>query len=129
MSIAKGFETATKNLKEMQAPGKAESTSGSSTVHKVAGKIASTTEGGAQVTCHCCGKPGHLATVCRFRDSVYHKCKKKGHLAKICKSKCQPQPAPQGKLTKRTTSQPVCQLDEEYDSDTEDSIQPILTIG
>ena len=46
VSIAKGFETATKNLKEMQAPGKAESTFGSSTgvhvksepVHKVAGK-------------------------------------------------------------------------------------------
>ena len=137
VSIAKGFETATKNLKEMQAPGKAESTSGSSTgvhvksepVHKVAGKRASTAEGGARVICHRCGKPGHLATVCRFRDSVCHKCKKKGHLARVCKSKSQPQPAPQGKSTKRTTSQPVRQLDEEYDSDTDDSMQPILTIG
>ena len=31
VSIAKGFKTAIKNLKEMQAPGKAESSSGSST--------------------------------------------------------------------------------------------------
>ena len=23
---------------------------------------------------HHCGKPGHLVTVCRFRDSVCHKC-------------------------------------------------------
>ena len=69
---------ATKNLKEMQAPGKAESTSGSSTgvhvksepVHKVAGKRASTTEGGPRVICHHFGKPGHLATVCRFQDNV-----------------------------------------------------------
>ena len=60
---------------------------------------------------------------------MFHKCKKKGHLARVCKSKSQPQPAPQGKSTKRTTSQPVCQLDEEYDSDTDDSMQPILTIG
>ena len=50
-------------------------------------------------------------------------------LARVCKSKSQPQPAPQGKSTKRTTSQPVRQLDEEYDSDTDDSMQPILTIG
>ena len=137
VSIAKGFEMATKNLKEMQAPGKAKSTSGSSTgvhvksepVHKVAGKRASTAEGGAQVICHRCGKPGHLATVCRFRDSVCHKCKMKGRLAKVCTSKSRPQPAPQGKSTKRTTSQPVRQLDEEYDSDTDNSMQPILTIG
>ena len=50
MSVTAGFETA----KNLQAPGKAESTSGSSTgvrvksepVHKAAGKRASTEEGG-----------------------------------------------------------------------------------
>ena len=55
VSIAKGFKMAAKNLKEMQAPGKAESTAGSSAgvhvksepVHKAAGKKASTAEGGA----------------------------------------------------------------------------------
>ena len=87
------------------------------------------TEGRVQVTCHRCGKPGHLATVCRFRDSVCHKCKKKGHLAKVCKSKSQPQPTPQGKPTKRTALQLVRQLDEESDTDSDDSIQLIMTIG
>ena len=54
VSVAKGFETATKNLNEMQTPCKAESASGSSTgvpiksepVHKIAGMRASTAEGG-----------------------------------------------------------------------------------
>ena len=36
-------------------------------VHKVSGKR----EGGPRVTCHRCGKPGHLATVCRHRESVW----------------------------------------------------------
>ena len=75
--VAQGFETANKNLKEMHAP-KAEATSVSSTgvhvksepMHKVSGKRASTTEDGAQVTYYRCGKPGYLATVCRFCDSV-----------------------------------------------------------
>ena len=99
VSVARGFETADKNLKEMHT---SEPTSSSSAgvhiktepVHKVSGKSASTSEGGARVTCHRCGKPGHLATVCRFRDSVCHKCKKKGHLARVCRSKSQPQPTP-----------------------------------
>ena len=77
MSVAQGFETADKNLKEMHAP-KAGATFGSSTgvpvepepMHKVSGQRASTTEGGVRVTCHHCGKPGHLATSCRFWDRV-----------------------------------------------------------
>lgn len=35
-------------------------------------------EGEAQVTCHHCGGPGHLATGCHFCDSVCHKCKGRG---------------------------------------------------
>ena len=58
VSVAQGFETADKNLKEMHVP-KAEATSGSSAgvpvkpepLHKVSGKRASTNEGGARVAC------------------------------------------------------------------------------
>ena len=98
LAVAQGAETAVKNLKEMQAPRQESTSSSSSTtgvtvksepVHKVAGKKVSTKEGGARVTCHCCGNPGHLAPVCRFRESVCHKCKKKGHLARVCRSKAQ----------------------------------------
>ena len=81
------------------------------------------------MTCHRRGKPGHLATSCRFRDCVCHKCKNKGHLAKACRSKPSPQPPPQGRPTRRTTSQPAQQLGEESDSDTDDSIPQTMTIG
>ena len=54
MSVAQGFETADKNLKETHVP-KAEATSGSSTgvpiklepMHKLSGKRSSTIESGA----------------------------------------------------------------------------------
>ena len=98
-------------------------------VHKVSGKSASTSEGGARVTCRHCGKPGHLATVCRFRDSVCHKCKKKGHLVRVCRSKSQPQPTPQGRPKRVTSnSQPVCRVDEESDIDSDDSMLLIMTV-
>ena len=92
---------------------------------------ANTIEGGVRVTCHRCGKPGHLATLCRFCDSVCHRCEKKGHLAKVCRNKTQVQPTPQARLrTRRTTSnsQPVRRMDEESDTDSDDSMQPTMTI-
>ena len=83
------------------------------------------------MTCHRCGKPGHLATVCRFRDSVCHQCKRRGHVAKVCRSKAQAQPTPQGRPRTRrtaTNSQPVRQVDEESDTDSDDFMQPIMTV-
>ena len=137
LTVAQGAETAVKNLKEMQAS-KLELSSNSSSstgvtvksepVHKVSGKKASSNEGGARLTCHRCGKPGHLVPVCRFRESVCHKCKKKGHLTKVCRSKSQTQPTSHGTKPKRSTSQPVRQVDEESDAESDDSMQPILTV-
>ena len=106
ISLAQGFETASKNLKEIHRH-KTESTSSSGSaglhvktepVHKVSGKC----EGGPRVTCHHCGKPGHLVTVCRHRESVCHKCKKKGHLAKVSWTIVLDQPALPGKPKKNT---------------------------
>ena len=65
----------------------------------------------------------------RFWDSVCHKCKKKGHLARVCRSKSQPQPTPQGRPKRATSnSQPVRQVDEGSDTDSDDSMQPIMTV-
>jgi hypothetical protein len=96
LTIAKGAETADKNLKEMKAPApELDSTTSSSSakvksepVQKIHAKKKLSSTKGAQggVTCHRCGNPGHLATACRFKDKVCHKCKKRGHLARVCRS-------------------------------------------
>ena len=106
VTLAQGSETAAKSVKEMNAPSlKLDSTNSSKVtvksepVHRVAGKKPHTREGG--MTCHCCGTPGHLATVCKFRESVCHKFKKKWHLARVCRSKPAPQPPFQGIKPKR----------------------------
>ena len=82
LPIAQGSEAADRNLREMKAPKqKMDSNSRGITVkpepvHKVCGKKPSTKDMG--VTCHHCGTPGHLATLCRFRDRTCHKCGKEG---------------------------------------------------
>ena len=40
--------------------------------------------------CQCCGKRGHVSSVCRFRQSICFKCKKRGHLQTVCKSSIEP---------------------------------------
>ena len=37
--------------------------------------------------CFRCGKQGHSAADCTFKDSNCHKCGKKGHTAKVCHTK------------------------------------------
>ena len=77
LSIAQGFETAERNMKKMHHAPVTDSDAGIQVkpepVHKMSGKKGSsggTGESGARVTCYRCGKPGHLANMCRFRDSV-----------------------------------------------------------
>lgn len=135
LTVAQGFETAEKNLKEMHHAPMAGPTASDSTssgiqvvnepVNKVSGKKASSTsENGTRVVCHRCGKPGHLVTVCKFCDSICHKCKMRGHLAQVCRSKSQ---TPPGRSTKKTTSnsQQVRQVYEESDTD---SLDPVMTL-
>ena len=132
ITLAQGFETASSNLKEMHAP-TTELTASSSTgvtvktepVHKMSVKRDKPRQSDSGVTCHRCGKPGHLATVCRHRGSVCHNCKKKGHLAKVCRSKPHAKPPSQGRST--NASRPVRQVAEDSESDADDPMQPIMT--
>lgn len=34
--------------------------------------------------CYCCGKPGHRASVCRYRGATCRFCERKGHLERAC---------------------------------------------
>ena len=77
----------------------------------------------SELTCHRCGAPGHLARQCKFKDSVCNKCGKTGHLARVCQSK---PPTNAFKFTKprRESSQPVWQVEDETDTESDDPVLP-----
>lgn len=64
IAIAQRVETASKNLKEMKVPKSDSTVTKSESVHKVFRKKSPPER--KEVTCHRCGTPGHLATMCHF---------------------------------------------------------------
>ena len=38
-------------------------------------------------SCYRCGKPGHYAPSCKYKNTVCNKCGKVDHLQKVCRSK------------------------------------------
>ena len=71
ISIAQGLETASHNLKEMKVPKPDPTPPRTESVHKVFRRNGRPDT--KDVKCHHCGTPGHLATVCRFRDCTCYK--------------------------------------------------------
>ena len=87
MNTAQAMETAARNAKELRiTPGSAvrPALSNIPQVHKVSQPAKQTTTGQC---CHRCGKAGHTAPNCRFKDSKCYHCGKKGHLRSVCRSK------------------------------------------
>ena len=125
LTVAMGAETADKNLKEMKAPPEELNSSCSS---QAGVKVKSEpvqrihTKKKVNMQLH----PGHLATTCKFKDKVCHKCKKRGHIARVCRSK--PPPSSPGTKPRRPIAQPVRQVGEEQDYDSEESMEPIYTL-
>ena len=110
VELAQGLETAAQNVKTLKTHGaepvKTE-TEASASVHKVTNK---------GITCHRCGKAGHIAPKCRFKDTVCHKCGKKGHLKAVCRSK------PKGNPSRKGQPRHVRHVDEEVDNESEDEL-------
>ena len=90
LEVAQGMESAAKNVKELTIPSKQDvlstvkpSTAFQESIHQVTANPASK----AQQTYYHCGKPGHYAPSCKYKETVYNKCGKVGHLQKVCCSK------------------------------------------
>ena len=112
MELAQGLETAAQNVQTLKASTQG-SDPGKSEVHKIA-------DAGKGLTCHRCGKIGHIATKCRYKDTVCHKCGKKGHLKAVCRSK------PKGGGQRKRNPHTVKHVQEDDDSEDE---SPLYHIG
>ena len=91
LQLAKAIESAERDTRHLQAQN--QSTSTAPQVHYSSGqKVATNNEKGeltkqaSPVVCYRRGGP-HLASRCRFSQTVCHACKKRGHLARVCRSK------------------------------------------
>ena len=90
MELAQAMEAAEKNARTFKGTEPA--------IRRVQGRP--THRAQVKKPCTRCGKPGHTAHECRFRDAECHACGKKGHIASACRSK--PQARPQRKGTQLT---------------------------
>jgi len=85
MEIAQGIESAATNGRKLTD---SKNTTQSSTtviewepIHQIGAKGKS---------CYRCGSRTHLATTCKFKETVCHNCGKIAYLQKVCHSKPQP---------------------------------------
>lgn len=91
MEIALSLEEAAKRAKELKP-----TTSSQEEVHQV--KMSGRNEG---IVCHRCGRKGHKAPACRFKNSKCHSCGKIGHLKRVCHSKGKPTSTPRGNPSRK----------------------------
>ena len=85
VELSESLETAAKNAQELQSAKPSQETVLPGEVHTV-GPPKRPAER-PELTCYRCGKKGHTATKCRFKDAKCHHCGKVGHLQSVCRSK------------------------------------------
>ena len=91
LKLRQGMETAAQNVKELQggtvsAPARE--------VNKVTlqykgrqAKVTPQCRGKSDHTCFRCGKPGHVASKCKFKDAQCYRCGMSGHVQAMCYGK------------------------------------------
>ncbi len=123
LDLARGQEVAAQSLKEIRGPKQAFGSVSQDVnkVHATSGKGAAS---GAKAAweCYRCGKPGHLANECKFKEAKCHQCGKIGHLKQVCRSQGKG-PKKQGQPFKQHS---VCRFQEEEE---EEEGFPLYHIG
>ena len=115
LELAQGLEAAAKNLRELQAPGtKKDEDSPIASNTQVVHKVVPSGKGRSNSTCYRCGRSGHDATKCRFKEAVCHQCRKRGHLKRVCRS------GQKGAQGNTRSPRPVRLVEEEDDDDMEE---------
>ena len=116
MKLALGMEAADRNTRSFK---------GTETAIKKLHSRQNRVRGKTQA-CYRCGKSGHVAPECRFKDAECHACGKKGHIAPVCRSKPQPKShSPINKHQKKPQGTHLVQREKEdsTDSDTEEDFR------
>ena len=87
LDIARSLKVAAQNLQDLRStrrkPGSGVSQHDINKVHARNTLKKSTGKGSVSSECYRCGKRGHLATACRFKDSKCYLCGKIGHLKQV----------------------------------------------
>ena len=90
LKLAQGMETAAQNVKELQGGTQSSSREVNKVTPQVKGKHARSApqfKGKSDHTCFRCGKAGHLASKCKFKDAQCYHCGKSGHVQAACYGK------------------------------------------
>ena len=86
LELAQSLEIAAQNFKEIKKPSHEKEAGALKTQESVL-RVTESSGGLTKLSCYQCGKEGHIATKCQFKDAVCHKCGKRGHLKSVCRSK------------------------------------------
>ena len=115
LSLAQSSEAAAQNVKELQQrhPFTSEAESKPSDFQSGICKVGegSNRNFEKKSVCYRCGREGHMASKCKFRDSTCHQCGKRGHLKAVCRSKTK---KPSGGKKQPQSPRKVCQIGDEY---------------
>ena len=91
IELAQGMETAAQNVKQLQSTGHKQEVPGATGttrtqgVYKVTHPHPDQRKPDKGVNCYRCGKAGHSAAKCRFKDVQCHYCGKTGHIKVACR--------------------------------------------
>ena len=114
LQLAQGMETAARNVKELQGGTVTTPREVNQVTPHQKGKYAKAIpqfQGKSDCTRFRCGKPGHVASKCRFKDAQCHHSGMAGHLRAVCYGKAK------GSAKKSGTSHSVQQVQEQAENE------------